>query len=78
MGVVIFGVYFGDKLSLLLEIINLVLVVVGVDLFEYIYYMFWIIVLSFIIVLIIFIFMGFNVGGLIEVGCIDEIVNLLE
>ena len=77
-GAVISGAYFGDKLSPLSETTNLAPAVAGADLFEHIHHMLWTTVPSFIIALIIFIFMGFNAGGSAEAGRIDEIVNLLE
>ena len=77
-GAVISGAYFGDKLSPLSETTNLAPAVAGADLFEHIHHMLWTTVPSFIIALIIFIFMGFNAGGSTEAGRIDEIVNLLE
>jgi len=77
-GAVISDAYFGDKLSPLSETTNLAPAVAGADLFEHIHHMLWTTVPSFIIALIIFIFMGFNAGGSAEAGRIDEIVNLLE
>ncbi|MCF2848018.1 Na+/H+ antiporter NhaC [Pseudoalteromonas sp. ACER1] len=77
-GAVISGAYFGDKLSPLSETTNLAPAVAGADLFEHIHHMLWTTVPSFIIALVIFIFMGFNAGGSTEAGRIDEIVNLLE
>ena len=77
-GAVISGAYFGDKLSPLSETTNLAPAVAGADLFDHIHHMLWTTVPSFIIALIIFIFMGFNAGGSAEAGRIDEIVNLLE
>lgn len=77
-GAVISGAYFGDKLSPLSETTNLAPAVAGADLFEHIHHMLWTTVPSFIIALIIFIFMGFNAGGSAEAGRIDEIINLLE
>ncbi|WOC27759.1 Na+/H+ antiporter NhaC [Pseudoalteromonas sp. N1230-9] len=77
-GAVISGAYFGDKLSPLSETTNLAPAVAGADLFDHIHHMLWTTVPSFIIALIIFIFMGFNAGGSTEAGRIEEIVNLLE
>ncbi|EWH07248.1 sodium:proton antiporter [Pseudoalteromonas lipolytica SCSIO 04301] len=77
-GAVISGAYFGDKLSPLSETTNLAPAVAGADLFEHIHHMLWTTVPSFIIALIIFIFMGFNAGGSAEAGRINEIINLLE
>ncbi|MEZ7278800.1 Na+/H+ antiporter NhaC [Pseudoalteromonas sp. 68 DY56-GL68] len=77
-GAVISGAYFGDKLSPLSETTNLAPAVAGADLFDHIHHMLWTTVPSFIIALIIFIFMGFNAGGSAEAGRIEVIVNLLE
>ncbi len=77
-GAVISGAYFGDKLSPLSETTNLAPAVAGSDLFEHIQHMLWTTVPSFIIALIIFIFMGFNAEVSSEAGRIEEIVTILE
>lgn len=77
-GAVISGAYFGDKLSPLSETTNLAPAVVGADLFEHIHHMLWTTVPSFVIALIIFIFMGFNATASGEAGRIDEITAILE
>lgn len=77
-GAVISGAYFGDKLSPLSETTNLAPAVVGADLFEHIQHMLWTTVPSFVIALIIFIFMGFNATASSEAGRIDEITAILQ
>ena len=77
-GAVISGAYFGDKLSPLSETTNLAPAVVGSDLFEHIQHMLWTTVPSFVIALIIFIFMGFNATASNEAGRLDEITLILE
>ncbi|GEK75117.1 Na+/H+ antiporter NhaC [Pseudoalteromonas atlantica] len=77
-GAVISGAYFGDKLSPLSETTNLAPAVVGADLFQHIHHMLWTTVPSFVIALIIFIFMGFNATASNEAGRIDEITAILE
>ncbi|MBB1292049.1 MAG: NhaC family Na+:H+ antiporter [Pseudoalteromonas rhizosphaerae] len=77
-GAVISGAYFGDKLSPLSETTNLAPAVVGADLFEHIHHMLWTTVPSFVIALIIFIFMGFNATASSEAGRIDEITAILQ
>ena len=77
-GAVISGAYFGDKLSPLSETTNLAPAVAGADLFEHIHHMLWTTVPSFVIALIIFIFMGFNADVSADVGRIDEIVGILQ
>lgn len=59
-GAVISGAYFGDKLSPLSETTNLAPAIAGTDLFEHIKYMLWTTIPSFIITLIIFVFIGFT------------------
>ncbi|WP_304182284.1 Na+/H+ antiporter NhaC [Pseudoalteromonas prydzensis] len=77
-GAVISGAYFGDKLSPLSETTNLAPAVVGADLFEHIHHMLWTTVPSFVIALIIFVFMGFNATASSEAGRIDEITAILQ
>lgn len=60
-GAVISGAYFGDKLSPLSETTNLAPAVAGTNLFEHIKYMMWTTVPSFVIALILFVILGFNV-----------------
>lgn len=77
-GAVISGAYFGDKLSPLSETTNLAPAVVGADLFEHIHHMLWTTVPSFVIALIIFVFMGFNATLTDEAGRLEEITSVLE
>ena len=77
-GAVISGAYFGDKLSPLSETTNLAPAVAGADLFEHIHHMLWTTVPSFVIALIIFVFMGFNATAAGESGQIDEITSILQ
>ena len=59
-GSIISGAYFGDKISPLSDTTNLASAVAGTDLFEHIKYMMYTTVPSFIISLIIFMFLGNN------------------
>ncbi len=77
-GAVISGAYFGDKLSPLSETTNLAPAVAGADLFDHIHHMLWTTVPSFLIALIIFIFMGFNAEVSSEADRIEEIILLLQ
>lgn len=63
VGFIIFGVYFGDKLLFLFEMINLVLVMVGIDLFIYIKYMLYLIILLLLICLVIYGVIGMKYLG---------------
>jgi NhaC family Na+:H+ antiporter len=77
-GAVISGAYFGDKLSPLSETTNLAPAVAGADLFEHIHHMLWTTVPSFVIALIIFVFMGFNATAAGEAGQIEQITAILQ
>ncbi|CCQ11829.1 Malate Na(+) symporter [Pseudoalteromonas luteoviolacea B = ATCC 29581] len=77
-GAVISGAYFGDKLSPLSETTNLAPAVAGADLFDHIQHMLWTTVPSFIIALIIFMFMGFNAPVTSEAHQIESIVSILQ
>ena len=77
-GAVISGAYFGDKLSPLSETTNLAPAVAGSDLFDHIQHMLWTTVPSFVIAMIIFIFMGFSADVSSDIGRIDEIVSILQ
>ena len=77
-GAVISGAYFGDKLSPLSETTNLAPAVAGSDLFDHIQHMLWTTVPSFVIAMIIFIFMGFSADVSSDIGRIDEIVSILK
>lgn len=76
-GAIISGAYFGDKVSPLSETTNLAPAVAGSDLFTHIRHMLWTTVPSFIVTLILFIFIGFSedrVGGEVSVGNVQEII----
>lgn len=60
VGVIISGGIFGDKLLLLLEINNLVLVVVDIDFFMYIKYILWSMLLVGFILLGLFVMLGYS------------------
>lgn len=77
-GAVISGAYFGDKLSPLSETTNLAPAVAGADLFTHIHHMLWTTVPSFVIAVIIFIFMGFNADVSSDTAGIDNMVGLLQ
>ncbi|TMN93642.1 Na+/H+ antiporter NhaC [Pseudoalteromonas phenolica] len=77
-GAVISGAYFGDKLSPLSETTNLAPAVAGSDLFDHIQHMLWTTVPSFVIAMIIFIFMGFSADVSSDIGRIDDIVFILN
>jgi Na+:H+ antiporter, NhaC family len=57
-GAIISGAYFGDKLSPMSDTTNLASAAVGVDLFDHIRHMLWTTVPSFLIALLIFLFIG--------------------
>lgn len=59
VGVIIVGVVFGDKMLLLLDIINLVVFVIKVNIFKYIYLMMWMMILVLIIGLLVWFIVGF-------------------
>ena len=61
-GAIISGAYFGDKMSPLSDTTNLAPAMVGTDLFTHIRYMMYTTIPSFIITLIIFLFLGFSVS----------------
>ena len=77
-GAVISGAYFGDKLSPLSETTNLAPAVAGSNLFDHIHHMLWTTVPSFVIAVIIFVFMGFNAADVAEASRIDEINQILQ
>ena len=60
-GAIISGAYFGDKMSPLSDTTNLAPAMVGTDLFTHIRYMMYTTIPSFIITLIIFLFLGFGI-----------------
>lgn len=80
VGVVVFGVYFGDKILLLFDLINFVVIVVDIILFEYIQYLFWMILLSFLFVVVVYFIVGYSnmLGEVVMLQCVMDIIYLLE
>ncbi len=76
-GAVVSGAYFGDKISPLSETTNLAPAVAGTDLFEHIRYMLWTTVPSFVITVILFLFVGLGQVEQDSVSRIEEIQTLL-
>ncbi|OWZ85065.1 Na+/H+ antiporter NhaC [Natranaerobius trueperi] len=74
-GAIISGSYFGDKLSPLSDTTNLAPAVSGTDIFTHIKHMFITTSISYVIVLGIFLFLGFqfNVDGTADLSTIDQI-----
>ena len=62
-GAVISGAYFGDKMSPLSDTTNLAPAVTGTDLFTHIRHMVWTTAPSFVVALIIFMFLGLGVSN---------------
>ncbi|MBD3584489.1 Na+/H+ antiporter NhaC [Salinimonas sp. HHU 13199] len=77
-GAVISGSYFGDKISPLSETTNLAPAVAGTDLFEHIRYMLWTTIPSFLIALVVFVFLGFNESGDVSAQRIVQMQSLLD
>lgn len=77
-GAIISGAYFGDKLSPLSETTNLAPAIAGTDLFEHIKYMLWTTVPSFLIALLLFVFIGFNVDVGNSVVRIEQMKEILS
>lgn len=77
-GAVISGAYFGDKLSPLSETTNLAPAVAGTNLFEHIKYMMWTTVPSFVLSLILFVILGFNVEMANSADRIEQMQVLLN
>ncbi len=77
-GAVVSGSYFGDKISPLSETTNLAPAVAGTDLFEHIRYMLWTTIPSFVIAVLLFVFMGFNESGMEKVQRIEQMQTLLS
>lgn len=61
VGVIILGVIFGDKILLLLDLINLVVVIVEVDLFDYICNLMWFMIFVFVVLLVFYVVLGVGV-----------------
>lgn len=78
-GAIISGAYFGDKMSPLSDTTNLAPAMVGVDLFVHIKHMMWTTVPSFLIALVLFLFIGWNSETVqAPVESIDAARNLLK
>jgi NhaC family Na+:H+ antiporter len=77
-GAVVSGAYFGDKISPLSDTTNLAPAMAGTDLFTHIRYMLYTTVPSFVITLIIFIFLSFSFETTADVNNIDPILNELD
>jgi NhaC family Na+:H+ antiporter len=77
-GAVISGAYFGDKISPLSETTNLAPAVAGTNLFEHIRYMLWTTIPSFVIALLLFLFLGFNQDLDASSQRIEQMQTLLE
>jgi len=77
-GSVISGAYFGDKISPLSDTTNLAPAMAGTDLFTHIRYMLLTTLPSFIITLIIFIILSFNLKSSGEVNNIQPVLNELD
>lgn len=76
-GAVVSGAYFGDKISPLSETTNLAPAVAGTDLFEHIRYMLWTTIPSFVIALLLFVFLGFSEVGEAKAERIEQMQLLL-
>lgn len=63
VGVILLGVYFGDKLFFLFDSIVLVFLLFKVDVLDYVRVMFFLFVLVYVIIVILFIIIGFMYGG---------------
>lgn len=74
-GAIISGAYFGDKMSPLSDTTNLAPAMAGTDLFTHIKYMAYTTVPTFIITLILFLFLGFSIE---TVGSDKEIHGMLD
>ena len=77
-GAIISGAYFGDKMSPLSETTNMAAAISGVDLFDHIKYMMYTTIPSFIITLIIFLFIGFNFEIEISSEQIEQALHLIS
>ena len=76
-GAVISGAYFGDKMSLLSDTTNLAPAMAGTDLYSHIKYMTFTTVPTYVITLVIFIILSFNLG-ISGNGEMNEINNLSQ
>lgn len=77
-GAVISGAYFGDKMSPLSDTTNLAPAVAGSDLFEHIRHMVWTTGPSYLIALVLFLFVGFGVDSRAEPGALEALQATLD
>jgi NhaC family Na+:H+ antiporter len=77
-GAIISGAYFGDKLSPLSDTTNLAPAIAGTDLFTHIKHMMWSTIPSFVIALVIFLFLGLNFTNVSTNDHISTLLNSLE
>lgn len=77
-GAIISGAYFGDKMSPLSETTNLAPAVAGTDLFTHIGHMVWTTVPSFIIALVLFTIIGFNIEAEATADELTETLGLIR
>ena len=77
-GSIISGAYFGDKLSPLSDTTNLAPAMAGTDLFTHIRYMLYTTVPSYIITLLLFLFIGFSTNSDVSNNDVQNILNSLN
>ncbi len=77
-GAIISGAYFGDKISPLSDTTNLAPAMAGTDLFTHIKYMLYTTIPSFILTLLIFIFLGLGHNKAAEIGEINLVLDQIE
>jgi NhaC family Na+:H+ antiporter len=77
-GSIISGAYFGDKLSPLSDTTNLAPAMAGTDLFTHIKYMLYTTIPSYIITLLLFLFIGFSTNSSVSNNEIEAILNTLN
>jgi len=77
-GAIISGAYFGDKMSPLSDTTNLAPAMAGTDLFTHIRYMMYTTVPAFIITIIIFLILGFNITAIAEKNVNELLLALNE
>ena len=77
-GSIISGAYFGDKMSPLSDTTNLAPAMAGTDIFTHIRYMMYTTIPTFMITLIIFLFLGLNIESNINPNNIEMILSSIE
>ena len=77
-GAIISGSYFGDKMSPLSDTTNLAPAIAETDLFKHIKYMMYTTIPSFIITLIIFLFIGFNYTDNLSTNQISDMLLIIS